>query len=184
VVVLGALLFFQSGNEFLLGGYLSLFLTRDTAATVEAASYVLAGYWAAVMVARTLLGRVLARVPGSRLVPVMAGLSAVAVALAAMAPTFPLAAAALVAAGLFLAGIFPTALGIAGAQLPSRSGTVFGVLFTLALSGGMTIPWLAGHIAARVGLRAVLALGAANFVAGTLLALRAARLWTASAGRS
>ena len=178
VVALGALLFFQSGNEFLLGGYLSLFLTRDTGATVEAASYVLAGYWAAVMVARTLLGRVLARVPASRLVPVLAGLSAVAVALAAMAPTFALATAAMVAAGLALAGIFPTVLGIAGAQLPSRSGTVFGVLFTIALGGGMTIPWLAGHVAARSGLRAVLALGAANFVAGMLLAFRAARLGT------
>jgi fucose permease len=121
---------------------------------------------------------VLARVPASRLVPVLAGLSAVAVALAAMAPTFALAAAALVAAGLALAGIFPTVLGIAGAQLPSRSGTVFGVLFTIALGGGMTIPWLAGHVAARLGLRAVLALGAANFVAGMLPAFRAARLRT------
>jgi LmbE family N-acetylglucosaminyl deacetylase/fucose permease len=176
VLVLGALLFFQSGNEFLLGGYLTLFLTRDLGASFGAASYVLAAYWAALMIARTLLGRVLARVPASRLVPVLAASSAAAVALAAVAPTFALAATAMIAAGLALAGIFPTVLGIAGGRLPSRSGTVFGVLFTIALCGGMTIPWLAGHIAARAGLRAVLVLGALGFVAVMLLAWRAGRL--------
>jgi fucose permease len=184
VAVLAALLFFQSGNEFLVGGYLSLFLTRETGATVEAASYVLAGYWAAVMIARTLLSRVLTGLKPSRVVPVMAGLSAFALALAALAPSFALAAAALITAGLTLAGIFPTVLGIAGALLPKRSGTVFGVLFTVALSGGMSIPWLAGHLAASAGLRAPLILGALNFVAGLLLAVLAARLEAAASRAS
>jgi fucose permease len=176
VPVLGVLLFFQSGNELLLGGYLTTFLTRETGATVQAASWVLAGYWAAVMVARALLGRVLVRVPGARLVPLMAGLAAAALVVAAVAPTFPGAAAAFLVAAFALAGIFPTILGVAGARFPTRTGTVFGVLFTLALTGGMTVPWIAGHVAAASGVRAVLFLGAAGFVAVTLLALRAGRL--------
>lgn len=178
VPVLAALLFFQSGNEFLLSGYLTTYLTRETGATVEAASYVLAAYWAATIVARALLGRILVRIPGARLVPLMALLAAACVALAAIAPTFALAAAALLAASLTLAGIFPTVLGLAGAQFPSRSGTVFGVLFTVGLCGGMTLPWVAGHLAAATGLRAVLVLAASAFVAVALLAWRASRLAT------
>jgi fucose permease len=172
VPTLGVLLFFQSGNEFLLGGYLTTFLTRESGASVQAASWVLAGYWAAFMVARTLLGRVLIRIPGVRLVPLMAALAAAMLALAAVASGFPAAAVSLLVAAFALAGIFPTVLGLAGAQLPERSGTVFGVLFTLALTGGMTVPWVAGHVAAAAGVRAVPLLGAGGFVAVALLALR------------
>ena len=43
---LAALLFFQSGNEFVLGGYLATFLTRELTASPATASYCLAGYWA------------------------------------------------------------------------------------------------------------------------------------------
>jgi fucose permease len=181
VPVLGVLLLFQSGNEFLLGGYLTTFLTEETGATVRAASWVLAGYWAALMVARMLLGRALVRVSSARLVPVMAGGAAAALLAAALAPGFPTAAAALLAAAFALAGIFPTVLGLAGAQLEGRTGTVFGVLFTFALTGAMTIPWVAGHVAASAGVRAVLFLGASLFVAVTLLAMRAAWLSRVSA---
>jgi fucose permease len=106
----------------------------------------------------------------------MAGLAAAALVVAAVAPTFPSAAVALLVAAFALAGIFPTVLGMAGAQFPTRTGTVFGVLFTLALTGGMTLPGVAGHLAAASGVRAVLVLGAAGFVAVTLLGLRAGRL--------
>jgi fucose permease len=75
----------------------------------------------------------------------------------------------IIVTGLALAGIFPTVLGIAGARYPGHSGTVFGILFTVALTGGMTLPWLAGHLAAWAGLRVVFVLVAANFVAVALL---------------
>jgi fucose permease len=176
VPVLGVLLLFQSGNEFLLGGYLTTFLTGETGATVQAASWVLAGYWATVMVVRALLGRLLVRVEGERLVPVMAALAAAALVVAVAAPAFPVAAASLLFAAAALAGIFPTVLGIAGAQIEGRTGTVFGVLFTFALTGAMTIPWVAGHVAAASGVRAVFVLGAAGFVAVAVLARRASRL--------
>jgi fucose permease len=65
--------------------------------------------------------------------------------------------------GVALAGIFPTVLGVAGAAFRERSGTAFGILLTVALTGGMTMPWLAGHLAASVGLRWVFVLAALNF---------------------
>jgi fucose permease len=47
VLAFAFLLFFQSGNEFLLGGYFSTFLARDMAVSVSNASYLLAAYWGA-----------------------------------------------------------------------------------------------------------------------------------------
>ncbi len=44
------------------------------------------------------------------------------------------------------------------------------------MTGAMALPWVAGHLAAAFGVRAVLVLGAAGFGVVTLLALRARRL--------
>jgi fucose permease len=70
-----------------------------------------------------------------------------------------------VALGATLAGIFPAVLGVAGSRFPAHSGTVFGLLFTMALTGGMTLPWVTGQAAAAWGLRRALGLVAAQFLA-------------------
>ncbi|MGH9627378.1 MAG: MFS transporter, partial [Bryobacteraceae bacterium] len=61
VLAMAFLLFFQSGNEFVLGGYFATFLTRELKVPIETASYFLAGYWGAIMVARVVLSRLLLR---------------------------------------------------------------------------------------------------------------------------
>jgi fucose permease len=80
--------------------------------------------------------------------------------------------------GATLAGIFPAVLGVAGSRYPAHSGTVFGILFTMALSGGMTLPWVAGQAAAAWGLRPALGLVVLQFLA--VLALQ----WLVTAGRA
>jgi FHS family glucose/mannose:H+ symporter-like MFS transporter len=165
VLLLGALLFFQSGSEFVLGGYVSTLLTSELRMSLPAASYALAAYWAAMMAARAVLSRALLHVSAHRLVLACAAASAMTVSLLAAAPGPALAVTAVVMTGAALAGIFPTVLGIAGGRFASHSGTVFGILFTMALSGGMTIPWLTGLVATRVGLRLALGLTVAQFLA-------------------
>ncbi|MCC6163810.1 MAG: MFS transporter [Acidobacteria bacterium] len=164
VLALGVLLFFQSGNEFLLGGYIANVLTRDLGASVTTASLWLAAFWSAIMVTRLAMGQILARVSGPRVVVVAALGAAVASVGVVVAPTPLIAGLAATSAGLLLSPIFPTVLGVAGARYREQSGAVFGVLFAVALTGGMTMPWLAGHLAARTGLRWVFLLAAANFV--------------------
>ena len=176
IAVLGALFFFQSGTEMLLAGYLTTFLTQETGASVRAASGVLASYWAALMAGRMLLGHVLERVPGLRLVPLMAGGAAAALALAVIAPGFLPATVSFVVTAFAFAGIIPTTLGVAGAALPARTGTVFGLLFSLAVTGAMIVPWVAGQLAAASSVRVVPVLGVAGFAAVLLLALWAGRL--------
>jgi FHS family glucose/mannose:H+ symporter-like MFS transporter len=177
VVALALLLFFESGNEFLLGGYFATFLSRDLGVPIEAASYVLAGFWAAIMTSRVLLSRALLRFSAHRIVLGSALLAAGGALAVAAAPRPPLAIAGIVLTGLALAGIFPTVLGLAAAAYREYSGTVFGLLFTVALTGGMTVPWLAGHLAERSGLRSVFLLAAVSFLAVVALneAARGAR---------
>jgi fucose permease len=55
--------------------------------------------------------------------------------------------------GISYAGIFPTALAIAGDAYRRMVGTVFGLLFAIALVGGMTFPWAVGHISQTAGIR-------------------------------
>lgn len=165
VLLLGCLFFFQSGNEFTVGGYATTFLTREVGMGVGAASWALAGYWAAMMLARAGLGTGRLSVDARRLVVASAIASALATALLAAAGSAPVAVALTVALGAALAPVFPAALGVAGSRFPGHSGTVFGLLFTMALMGGMTLPWLTGQVAAAFGLRPALGLVAVQFAA-------------------
>ena len=176
VLALALLLFFQSGNEFILGGYFATFLTQQLGAAVGTASYLLAAYWASIMASRVLLSGVLVRLGPHRIVLGGAILAAIGALTVSAAQTTPVAVIGILITGLALAGIFPTVLGVAGAAFREHSGTVFGILFTAALTGGMTMPWVAGHLAARFELRTVFLLAAANFGAIAILTAISKRL--------
>jgi fucose permease len=131
---------------------------------VAAASYALAAYWAAIMLARAVLSRLLLRVSAPLVVVRGALLAAGGALVIAVAPSAGIAVAGAMVTAVALAGVFPSPLGVTGAHFGEHSGTVFGILFTVALCGGMTIPWIAGQLADAAGLRWVFALAAANSV--------------------
>jgi fucose permease len=176
VLVFAAMLFFQSGNEFVAGGYASSFLVRETGLSVRAASWALAGYWAALMLARVVLSRAALRVSGWHLLVLCAIASAAGTLLLATSRQPAVAVLAVVWIGAGLAGIFPTALGIAGARYPAFTGTVFGLLLTAALTGGMLLPWLTGQVGETRGLRPALVVVAAQFLVVAALAALARRI--------
>jgi fucose permease len=176
VLVMACLLFFQSGIEFTMGGYISTYLTQDLGAAQDTGAYVLAAYWAALMASRVALSRIVLRIGPHRVLLTSALLAAAGSALTAVAPSLAIAASGILLAGAALAGVYPTVLALAGNHFSRHSGTVFGILFTVALVGGMVFPWLAGQLAAAYTLRAVFALVAAGFVAELLLAAALARV--------
>jgi FHS family glucose/mannose:H+ symporter-like MFS transporter len=165
VAVMSLLLFFESGMEFTLGGYLSTYLGRAFSFTVEAASLVLAGYWASIMTARIVLSRVLRSANPALVVVLCAACAAAANFVMALALNGVVAGIAACLAGFALAGVFPTTLGIAGSRFRDFSGTVFGILFTAALTGGTMLPWVAGRIATAAGLHWVFGFAALAFAA-------------------
>jgi MFS transporter, FHS family, glucose/mannose:H+ symporter len=153
VLTFSFLLFFESGNEFILGGYITTYLTRDLRATISLASYVLAAYWGALMLGRVLLSRAtLHRSAGS---VILGSALAVAASMTLLLTVHSISVAAIFVTllGFSITMIFPTVLGLAGSSYPTHLGTVFGILIGLALAGGMTLPWLVGKLAEAWGVR-------------------------------
>ena len=162
VLLLAFLLFFQSGNEFIVGGYLSTYLTTDIDSSMASASYLLAAYWGAIMVTRLISSRLLMWVKDTTLVLLSGICSALAVSLLLMARSELVAAAAVALIGVGFASIYPTTLGVAGRRFEAYSGTVFGLIFAVALVGGMLLPWAVGQAAAVAGLRSALVVAVVN----------------------
>jgi fucose permease len=112
---MACLLFLQSGVEFTMGGYVSTYLTRSLGMSVAAASWVLAAYWAAIMIARLVLRRFLVRTSSRSVFIVCAAGASAAAGATALAPAPAYAAAGICFAGLALTG---------GTLLPWASGHI------------------------------------------------------------
>jgi fucose permease len=69
-----------------------------------------------------------------------------------LAPNFTMSLASLVFAGLFMAVVFPTALGVVGTRFAAASGTPISLAVTAGWLGAMTIRPLVGYISGREGL--------------------------------
>jgi FHS family glucose/mannose:H+ symporter-like MFS transporter len=173
VLVLAFILFFESGNEACIAGWTSTY--ADVAGYApRIAALVLAAYWAALMLSRVVAAKMLQGIGKSQLVVGVAlvSLAGCAVLLSARSLVLLFVGTALI--GLSYGPIFPTALAMAGDRYSQRAGTVFGLLFSIALVGGMTFPWAVGQVSQRVGVRAgmiVPALGAIGIVGLALAVL-------------
>jgi MFS transporter, FHS family, glucose/mannose:H+ symporter len=152
IVLFAALLFCQSGNEASIGGWVSTYAAfRGLGA--RTATWILAGYWAAMMLGRLISARLVSRISKGHLI-FWSGVGSVAgslVLLVASSRSKLAAGAALV--GFSFAGIYPTVLAMVGDRYARYAGTVFGVLFSTALIGGMVFPWAIGHVSQTAGVR-------------------------------
>jgi fucose permease len=169
------ILFFQSGNEFTVGGWISTYLQKIHGLGANAAALVLAAYWAAIMSGRLLTSRLVRRVHGDRLILGSAALALVAAALMALAPSGVLASAGAVILGLGFAAIYPTTLAIVGGRFAALTGTAFSVVIAVGLVGGMIAPWLAGRIAEASSLRRGLIIPVVNCAMIVVLSLLVGR---------
>lgn len=166
VLVLAFILFCESGNEACIAGWTSTY-AGVIGYSPRLATLVLAAYWATLMLSRMLAARVLQGIGKSHLVLGVALLSlgGTAVLLSARSPMGLFTGTALI--GLSYGPIFPTTLAIAGDRYTQRAGTVFGLLFSIALIGGMTFPWAVGQVSQQIGVRlgmVVPALGAIGII--------------------
>lgn len=173
------LLFFQSGNEFALGGWLSTYLAERFGVDAGRAAFALGGYWAAMMAGRAICGALSHRIKAESLVRASALLALAAVAGLRFAPSRAAAVGAIILIGLGLAAIFPTTLAQAGETFAQFSGTAFSVIFVVALSGGTTAPWLVGKIAQarsiEAGFGVIIFNCAMIFLLQTIIVMRRAR---------
>ena len=147
------ILFFQSGNEFTVGGWISTYLQKTFGLGGSISALILATYWAAIMSGRLLSSRLVRTVRSETLILGSASLALCSAALMALAPSGIAAAAGAVVIGFGFAAIYPTTLAIVGEKFAAFTGTAFSVVIAVGLVGGMLAPWLAGRIAEASSLR-------------------------------
>lgn len=152
VSLLACILFLESGNEACIGGWASTFV-NTLGFPARIATLVLASYWAGLMVSRMLAARLLRGIRKSLLILIIALISLVGCTMLLSSRSLILLFAGTALIGLSYGPIFPTSLAIAGDRYAQRAGTVFGFLFSVALMGGMLLPWTVGQVSQRRGVR-------------------------------
>jgi fucose permease len=169
-LLLGFLLFFESGNEASIGGWTSTYV-NGAGYSPRAATLALAAYWAALMLGRILAARMLHALAKSSLVGLSATVSLIGCAILLTAHLFWFFLLGTALIGLSYGPIFPTTLAIAGDRYSKRAGTVFGLLFSIALIGGMLLPWAVGQVSQQFGLRLGMLVPGLGAVGITVLAI-------------
>ena len=158
LVLLGLILFFESGMEITVGGWTATYVTEDLALSPERALYLLSLYWAGMTGARVVLGWLLRRVSGVVVLVSSLGIAFAGAMILMSARTTATAGAGTLLTGAGFAAVFPVVLGYVGDRYERMSGTAFGVVLVMALMGGTALPYLTGVLGDAFGLRPSLAI--------------------------
>jgi MFS transporter, FHS family, glucose/mannose:H+ symporter len=153
LLLVGLMLFMQSGMEITLGGWSALYVREVLGLSEERSILTLSLFWVGMVVARLVLSGLLRSKPPRAVFP---GFLAVALAGAGLLLTVRTPAVA--GLGLFLLGAglsagFPILLGLLAGVYQDLTGTAFSAVFVMALIGGSTLSYLTGLLGDRVGLR-------------------------------
>jgi MFS transporter, FHS family, glucose/mannose:H+ symporter len=150
ILPLAFILLFESGNEASVGGWTSTYV-NSAGFSPRAATLALAAYWGSLMAGRILAARMLRAIGKSQLVVASALLSLIGCGVLLTSNLLGFLALGAVLIGLSYGPVFPTTLAIAGDRYPKQAGTVFGLLFSVALIGGMLLPWTVGQVSQELG---------------------------------
>lgn len=154
LLLMGLLLFLQSGMEIMTGGWAATFFNEELALTASDAVFVLSLFWAGMVLARLLLGSLLKRMDPSLTLKLFMGVAFAGSLIMAFAQVTWLAAFGLFLTGAGLAAGFPVILGYVGDRYPTLSGTAFSLVLVMALTGGSILPYITGLLGEAWGLRA------------------------------
>ena len=153
LLMMGLMLFLESGLEITVGGWTSTFVNEVLATTPRTALVILSLYWLGMMLARITLGAVFRNVG-----PARAMYTCIAIGLIGSLLLLNTDNATVAAVGVFMLGVgfattFPTVLGFLGHRYAELSGTAFSLVIAMALVGGMLLPWVTGIVGGRYGMR-------------------------------
>jgi fucose permease len=177
MLLMGVMLFLESGVEITVGGWTSTFVTEELGVAERSALILLSLYWAGMMLARLAIGTVLSRVPPFRILYTCLTIALAGAALLLTTRSVGLAALGVFSLGVGFAAMFPTVLGFVGTRFAALSGTAFSAAITMALIGGMLLPYSAGVLGERFGMRgSFLIVPAALVMLGVLLGILARAL--------
>jgi FHS family glucose/mannose:H+ symporter-like MFS transporter len=153
LLLMGLILFFESGNEITVGGWTSTFVTEELAAPARTALLTLSLYWMGMTLARFALGYILRRAVAIAVLYTCLAIALGGALLLLTTHTIGVAALGTFAIGVGFAAMFPTVLGFIGDRYTNLSGTAFSVAIAMALCGGMLMPYAAGLLGKLYGMR-------------------------------
>ena len=155
-VLFSLLLFFQFGNEWSIAGWLPLFLIRRLGISPADSLFLLALYWAALLVGRLVSQLLLKRVSHPLLL-ISSIISALlgTIVLASTNNLFGAIMGILFVGGGF-ASIYPLVVEKIAHRFPYYHPGFYNGLFSLAITGGFLAPWLLGYCAEAWGIQAVM----------------------------
>ncbi|HET8653940.1 MAG TPA: MFS transporter [Longimicrobiaceae bacterium] len=153
LLLLGLMLFLESGMEITVGGWTTTFYQEQMGMAGNRALFFLSLFWLGMMLARLLLGTVFSRVPGTVVLPGFIALAFLGSLAMIASPSLPLAATGTFLIGAGFAAAFPVVLGLVGDRYTALSGTAFSIVFVMALTGGSLLPYLTGVLGAEYGMR-------------------------------
>lgn len=156
-VLLGGLaLFCYIALESSMAGFVTTYL-KSHQFSDEKAGTLLSGFWICLMAARVLAAVLLTGIDPAVVVPVLALVAAIAIAIMVTAQSPVVGAVGTLLAGLSFGPIFPTLVGVSFAKTNAISlgtaGSVFGLIFAIGLFGGIIVPTLIGKYAAQLDIR-------------------------------
>lgn len=169
LLLMGLLLFLESGMEITVGGWTSTFVKEELAVPERSALFLLSLYWMGMMVARLALGNILRWASPYRVLYTCMTVALFGSAVLLSTQRVWVAGAGVFLVGAGLAATFPTVLGFVGDRYAALSGTAFSLAIAMALVGGMILPYAAGVLGSVHGLRASLLIVPAALVAQILL---------------
>jgi fucose permease len=169
LVLLGVMLFFESGMEITVGGWTATYVNQELGLSPERALYLLSLYWLGMTGARLVSGWLLKRVSTVAVLLSSLGVAFAGALILIGARTTASAGAGTLLTGAGFAAVFPVILGYVGDRYERLSGTAFGVVLVMALMGGTALPYVTGVLGDAFGLRLSLAIVPAGLVCVALI---------------
>jgi MFS transporter, FHS family, glucose/mannose:H+ symporter len=172
LLMLGLILFMQSGLEMTIGGWSAAFLNEELKVQPRQSVLLLSFFWLGLILARLALSKILHYVSKYKimLISFSAAFAGMVMLLLSREPL--MAIAGLMLTGIGFAAVFPLVFAFVGDLYPEFSGTALGVVLTIALPGGMIYPYLTGFMAENLNLRVSLLLIPLTLIASTMLFLK------------
>ena len=153
LLLMGLILFLESGVESTVGGWITTFFAEELRISADRSPFFLALFWLGLMLTRLSLGVLLPRVTAFRALSVSLGVGFSSTLLLILSHTPTVAAGAAFLMGCGFAPMFPILYGLVGDRYPRVSGTALSVVISIALLGGMAMPYATGALGAAHGLR-------------------------------
>ncbi len=170
-ILFALLLFFQSGNEWAIAGWLPLFLIQQLGMSPTSGILLLALYWTALLVGRIVSQAMMPRVRHSRMLMGSVLAALLGCVLLSLTEKMGGAVVGISLIGGGFASIYPLTVESIAHRFPYYHPGFFGGIFTVGLMGGFLTPAALGAIAQQWGVGKVMLLPALGSVMVCVLVL-------------